>query len=162
MLQSASCFQSTARKCLCQRRVTSVTYRKNESFGARGRYLKFTLFKRNATQDFICARGRYLLPTTMDKQYQRQVSQSGLKGKCITREIPASGTKSDAYFWDAFSKRYNEISKCRSDTCFSQTQDVICLNDQTPMSHFAQNLRYLLLAQRSSFIFPSNRREVIP
>ena len=68
MLQSASCFKQSARKCLCQRPVTSVTSMKNKSFGARGGYLRVTLFKRNTTQDFFCARSRYLLLTSMDKQ----------------------------------------------------------------------------------------------
>ena len=150
MLKSASGFKLSVKKCLCQRQVTSFTSMKNWSFGARGGNLKVTLFKRNTTQDFLCARGRYLLPTSMDKQ------SFGARGRYFN--LASKGTW-DTCFWlqtsrlflrCLFSKRYNLISKCRSDTWFYQTQDVICLNDQTPISHFAQNLRYLLLAQGSS------------
>ena len=73
---------------LCQRQVTSVASMKNESFGVKGRFLKVALFKGNTTQDFLCTRGSYLLPTIMDRQ--------------------SVGTKPHDYFWDAyFSKRYN-------------------------------------------------------
>ena len=122
MLQSASCFKQSARKCLCQRPVTSVTSMKNKSFGARGGYLRVTLFKRNTTQDFLCARSRYLLLTSMDKQFFRargRYLNLASKGKvlhmrylllarnltpiseipffnisfCSTFDIPASGIK---------------------------------------------------------------------
>ena len=39
-----------------------------KSFCVRGGCLKVTLLKRNTTHDFLYSRGRYLLPTSMDKQ----------------------------------------------------------------------------------------------
>ena len=108
---------------------------KNRSFGARGGYIKVTLFMRNTTQDFVCARGRYLLLTSMDRQsfgargrYVNLASTENVLHMIYLLLAPNLTPISEMPF---FSKRYNWISKCRSDTCFCQRQDVICLNDLT-------------------------------
>ena len=130
---------------------------KNKSFGSRGGYLKVTVFEKNTTQDILFARSRYLQLTPMEKRplVPEVVISIGPQRACITHDISI-----DTCFWQQtsrlflkcffFSKRYNWISKCRSDTCLCQTQDVICLNDQTPISHLAQHLGCLLLAPSSS------------
>ena len=72
-----------------------------------------------------------------------QIPASGINGICATpisqRYLPLAATPRHVSEMPFFSKRHNKISKGHTDTCFCQTQDLIYLYNQAPISQFFQN-----------------------